>query len=172
MFCRSHLLSLESQYGNVYCSACGDFVYDPELDSATERAFSRSYRCLGLGAAAFFPPWRPTQEEIALLRRHRKRRGLAGSSASTIGLRGLVNLGNTCFMSCIVQSLIHTPLLRDYFLSDRHICMLEEGPEQCIVCEISRLFQVRSETIFLKPRFRPYWPTHWYSDWSQEMYLL
>jgi len=49
-------------------------------------------------------------------------------------------------MSCIVQSLIHTPLLRDYFLSDRHIYAGEEGNggnggEQNIVCEISRLFQ-------------------------------
>ena len=60
---------------------------------------------------------------------------------STIGLRGLINLGNTCFMSCIVQTLIHTPLLRDYFLSDRHICLYEGDRNQCIVCEVSRLFQ-------------------------------
>ena len=57
---------------------------------------------------------------------------------STIGLRGLINLGNTCFMSCIVQTLIHTPLLRDYFLSDRHICLYEGDRGQCIVCEVSR----------------------------------
>jgi ubiquitin carboxyl-terminal hydrolase 22/27/51 len=36
-----------------------------------------------------------------------------------------INLGNTCFMSCIVQTLIHTPLLRDYFLSDRHDCFFQ-----------------------------------------------
>ena len=33
-------------------------------------------------------------------------------------------------MSCIVQTLIHTPLLRDYFLSDRHFCLLEQETEQ------------------------------------------
>ena len=44
-------------------------------------------------------------------------------------------------MSCIVQTLIHTPLLRDYFLSDRHICLYEGDRGQCIVCEVSRLFQ-------------------------------
>ena len=43
-----------------------------------------------------------------------------------------------------VQVLIHTPLLRDYFLSDRHVCTFSTV-DQCVVCEIERMFQVREE---------------------------
>jgi hypothetical protein len=44
-------------------------------------------------------------------------------------------------MNCIVQALTHTPLLRDYFLSDRHVCQFIDQPDHCLVCEVSRLFQ-------------------------------
>ena len=45
-------------------------------------------------------------------------------------------------MNTIVQALIHTPVLRDYFLADRHLCQLtKEGDKQCLVCELSRIFQ-------------------------------
>nr|KAG5690871.1 hypothetical protein BaRGS_028903 [Batillaria attramentaria] len=54
---------------------------------------------------------------------------------------GLINLGNTCFMNCILQSLTHTPILRDYFLSDQHHCHMTANPQQCLVCEMGRLFQ-------------------------------
>ena len=37
------------------------------------------------------------------------------------GCVGLANLGNTCYMSCALQCISHTPLLRHYFLSGRFL---------------------------------------------------
>eukprot|EP00912_Choanoflagellata_sp_UC4_P001952 UC4_evm1s1251 len=39
---------------------------------------------------------------------------------SGLSLRGLSNMGNTCFANCIIQALIHNPLLRNYFMAGSH----------------------------------------------------
>ena len=51
-------------------------------------------------------------------------------------------------MNCILQALVHTPVLRDYFLSDSHKCYSDAIQSQCVVCELGNLFQQVNDTLY------------------------
>ncbi|XP_050299673.1 ubiquitin carboxyl-terminal hydrolase 22 [Anthonomus grandis grandis] len=131
----NHTFSLELIYGQLHCAKCGDYIYDNDLDEVAQkhRMHSRKFQKRLFDCVS----WDPNEDERQLISNRTKRMCL--TPETTLGLRGLINLGATCFMNCIVQALMHTPLLRDYFLSEPHCCKGVQGA--CLVCEVSKLFQ-------------------------------
>ncbi|XP_060521223.1 ubiquitin carboxyl-terminal hydrolase nonstop [Cylas formicarius] len=132
-----HLFSMDLSYGQLHCTPCGDYIYDAAFDAI---AWKNKMRAGRFKKRLFdCTSWDPTDEERQLLA-HRTERICIGPD-SMMGLRGLVNMGSTCYLNCIVQALIHTPPLRDYFLAERHKCKGVSGDDGSKLAYVSQLFQ-------------------------------
>jgi ubiquitin carboxyl-terminal hydrolase 22/27/51 len=138
---------IASDTGNVFCHECDDYVYDPTLE-----AIQRSKRVI-LGKrkrdADAVPSMNGTDDpgtpqstsaasSIALPPQTCKSTPLYITNL-VAGLRGIQNLGNTCYMSTILQSFIHNPIVRNHYLSDTHKSNLCIRPN-CIHCTITNVF--------------------------------
>nr|KAJ3422161.1 hypothetical protein HK105_000907 [Polyrhizophydium stewartii] len=151
---------------NIYCSKCKDYVYDLDFERVLHSERSRIDIIISRikepnHRRTMHKEWTPSPEEMQLIR-----------SNSTLqrcsGLRGLRNMGSTCFMNTILQTFIHNPLLRAHFLSDRHdrlMCTQKDSP--CLACEMDDLFRQ-----FYNGQTSPYGPTSFlYAMWMSQKHL-
>lgn len=133
---------------SVYCGKCNDLVYDPGLLPATHSSSTKSLKRKLADSA---------DEDDSYLTSNTSQRPCGRS-----GVRGLFNLGETCYMNAVLQMMVHNPLLASYFLGmghPIHTCPIGREPEKkndsddeddegddkkdqqtCVACGMTELF--------------------------------
>ncbi|GJN93546.1 hypothetical protein Rhopal_006603-T1 [Rhodotorula paludigena] len=132
-----HQLAWDARARMVHCFGCGEYVRHAAIDryAAAEQMVLRDQE----GDAQ-----RATKRKRVSLRKWELvSSGTASGSGSAVPARGIRNLGNSCYMSVILQSFLANPYLRSYFLGDRHnrlACERTQNGEPCLSCELDLLF--------------------------------
>ncbi|KAF3906560.1 hypothetical protein ABW20_dc0107919 [Dactylellina cionopaga] len=123
-----HEFSLNYRNGWFWCHTCRDFIYDSDLERV---------RCAHekvIAATSFRKRKRPTADEARYIENNSN-----PQPCKATGLRGMVNFGNTCWISVSLLSLLQNPIMRNFFMSRPHEyqrCDIE----YCLVCELGRIF--------------------------------
>lgn len=79
-------------------------------------------------------------------------------ACNTISVRGMWNMGSTCYMTVILESLVHNPLVRNFYLSEGHkptTCPRSQNNEPCLSCNMDEMFQLFNNFEDKTP-FRPH----------------
>ena len=137
-----HSFAIDAHTGLLFCFQCGDYVNHQDLELIRTRHIEGIPKLESLKI-----PEGSSDPDI-------KNNYTIPPVAAVSGLKGFVNLGSTCFMSCILQTFIHNPLVKyQFFNNDLHYFNCDSMQEYhsanpnvtennaCITCSIDVIFR-------------------------------
>ncbi|ROW07425.1 hypothetical protein VMCG_03682 [Cytospora schulzeri] len=131
---KAHRFFVDSRSGSLFCHMCDDFVWDPTLEDLRNRKIDKG---------TFSGRKRKYDELLAEAIKEDPKIISANTimpSCRADGLRGIYNAGATCYQNVILQSFLHNPILRNFYLSDGHsssTCQVQH----CLSCAMDDMFQ-------------------------------
>ncbi|KAI5925615.1 ubiquitin carboxyl-terminal hydrolase [Camillea tinctor] len=135
---KMHRFYVDSRSGALFCQFCDDFIWDPTLEDLRVRK---------IGTGSFSSRKRKHEELFSdSMKDAVKDDPRFISTNSTVascradGLRGIYNAGATCYQNVVLQSFLHNPLLRNFYLSDGHQSSDCQVPH-CLSCAMDDMFQ-------------------------------
>ncbi|KAI8898250.1 hypothetical protein BC833DRAFT_648913 [Globomyces pollinis-pini] len=146
---KSHNFALDFSQCTLYCLQCHDYIYVPEFQRILNAEKHNLHYVISrirepYVHRSFASPWIPSATEVGLIQEYSKPGDCTGTQLMLefiIGIRGLRNMGSTCFMNTILQTILHNPMLKAHFLSDRHsISQCPKDSATCMACQLDKLF--------------------------------
>lgn len=145
----SHRFYVESRTGALYCQMCDDFIWDPTLEDLRTRKYGTgtfSSKSKKRKHDELFTDTDVVKEDPRFIATN-----TSEAPCESTGIRGIYNMGATCYMNVILQSFVHNPLLRNFYLSEGH--QREGCPHgnHCMSCAMDAMFQDFYNTDESKP---------------------
>lgn len=107
---KNHIFGINSSNQLLYCIKCQDYVSDVEM----------------INSSFLNKSWDEINKTTEIPQAERRD-----------GLYGFVNMGSTCFISSVIQCLIHNPYIVNFSMSQQHYnkCQIKD-PTGCISCAL------------------------------------
>jgi uncharacterized UBP type Zn finger protein len=132
---KKHVFSVDFNHLKLYCTKCKDYSYPEEFEKIVlEEEYNVKYIISKLRdptCQVYHPVSKPSNEELLKINQ-------CSIATDWKGIRGLRNMGATCFMGSILQAILNNPLLKTHYLSgNHHSCAIPN----CMSCQLVQLFQ-------------------------------
>lgn len=110
---KNHIFGINSSNQLMYCFKCQDYIGDMDL----------------VNSSFLNKTWDDIEQHTDVPQLDKRD-----------GLSGFVNMGSTCFISSILQFLIHNPYIVNYFMTQQHYnkCQIRD-PTACMSCSLDAI---------------------------------